>query len=270
MAKTTGIAQFSQGRSDIHKVDPRLLTIEPGWNTREEGPELDAHIDMLAQSIAEVGVKVPISVKLINDVLVVRSGHCRTRATIRAIEHYGADIKTVPVIPFDRFANDADMVLDQIISNSGKPFAPIEQARVFKKLLDMGWEQVQIAKRVGLSSGRVSQLLDLLTMPASVQALVATGAVSASLAQATVKAADTPQEAATVLTQAAEAAMSEDRKVKPADVGNPQASNGKQHSGTIKECFENSDIDNSDPDTGFVMIKMPIEDWEVVRKVFKL
>lgn len=269
MAKTTGIAQFAQGRSDIHHVDPKLLVIEPGWNTREEGPELDAHIDMLAQSIAEIGVKTPISVKLIDSKLVVRAGHCRTRAALRAIEVYKANIKTVPVMPFDRYANDADMILDQVISNSGKPFTAIEQARVFKKLLDMGWQQVDIAKKSGLTNGRISQVLNLLTMPAPVQALVAAGTVSASLAQATVNGAENAQAATAALTLAAQTATSENRKIKPADVGNPQQDT-KRHSGKISECFENSDIDNSDPDSGFVVIKMPLEDFEIIRGLFKL
>ena len=74
MAKATGIAQFSKGRSDVHKVDPRMLVIEPGWNTRDEGPELDAHIDQLAQSIANNGFNQtkPISVKMVDGKLLVR------------------------------------------------------------------------------------------------------------------------------------------------------------------------------------------------------
>lgn len=270
MAKTTGIAQFSKGRSDVHRVDPRELFIKAGWNMRDEGPDLDAHIDMLAQSIASEGVREPISVKLEDGKLWVTNGHCRTRATMRAIEHYKAEIVSVPVISEDRHANEADLLFSQILRNSGKPLTAMEQARVFKKLLNMGWQQTDLAKKSGLSAGRVSQVLDLLTMPAPVQAMVAQGAVSASLAQQTVKAAASPQAAVTTLTEAVQTAIAEDRRVKPADVGNPAQATGKQHSGKISECFENSDIDNSDPDSGFVIIKMPIEDFEIVRKVFKL
>lgn len=267
MAKNTGIAQFSEGRSDIHRVDPRKLVIIPGWNTRDEGPDLEAHIDMLAQSIAEVGVKMPIQVKLENGQMIVKAGHCRTRATLRAIDHYKAEIKTVPVISVDRYANDADLILEQIITNSGKPLTPLEEAKVYKKLLDMGWQQGEIAKKVGKSQGRVSQILELLTMPEPVKALVAAGNVSASLAIQTVKASETHQEAAQILTNAVSDAKAEGReKVKPADVGMSQ----NQKPRTFKMCFDNSEIDNSDPDSGFVMIKMPIEDFEVIRQALKL
>src|SRR6185369_14107363 len=109
MAKATGIAQFSEGRSDVHRVDPRKLVLVPGFNMREESPELDEHIDELAQSIAEIGVKKPIEVKLEDGKLLVREGHCRTRAAIRAIEVYKADLKTVPVISVDRYASDEEL-----------------------------------------------------------------------------------------------------------------------------------------------------------------
>src|SRR5277367_3236807 len=118
MAKDTGIAQYSQGEQKVFKVDPRILIIEDNWNTRDDSPELLEHIDTLAQSIAEVGVRKAIEVKLVKGKVIVRDGHCRTRAAMRAIEHYKADIKTVPVISVDRYANDADLILNQVISNS--------------------------------------------------------------------------------------------------------------------------------------------------------
>src|ERR1700761_8032636 len=240
MAKDSGIAQFSQGRSDVHRVDPRVLVIEDNWNTRDDSPELLEHIDTLAQSIAEIGVKKPIEVKLLKGELIVRDGHCRTRATMRAIEHYKAEIKSVPVISVDRYANDADLILNQVISNSGKPLTSLEEARVYKKLLDMGWNQGDIAKKVGKSNGRISQILSYLEMPAAVQAQVASGAVSASLAQQVVKASETPVEASAALQEAI--AKADGKKVKPADVG--LKVHGDLYK-NMKQAFDDSDIDCS-------------------------
>jgi ParB family chromosome partitioning protein len=272
MAKNTGIAQFSTGRRDVHMVDPRKLVLEKGWNTRDEGPDLDAHIDMIAQSIANNGFHQtqPISVKMIDGQMVVRGGHCRTRACLRAIEHYGADLKAVPVIPFDRNANDAEMVLDQVISNNGKPLTLLEEARVYQKLVKFGWEQGDIAKKVGKSNGRISQILALLEMPAQAQALVATGAVSASLAHQVVKQAETPQAAVQTLTNAVQQATENGSgKVKPADVN---VSHQPKQQMTFKQCFDNSEIDNSEEttDEGYVLIKMPVEDFEFIRQALKL
>ena len=266
MAKSTGIAQFSEGRSDIHRVDPRKLVIVPGWNFRDEGPELDEHIDMLAHSIAQVGVKVPIQVKLEDGKMVVKAGHCRTLATMRAINHYKAEIKTVPVVSVDRYANDADLILEQVITNSGKPPTALQEARIYKKLLDMGWNQGDIGKKVGKSNGRISQILSLLEMPAIVQAQVATGAVSASLAQQVVKSSETPAQASQALQEAVKVAQGEGRKVRPGDLGTKNAMT------IIKEVFENSDIDCSEETIreGVVSIVVPLEDWERLRDLLKL
>lgn len=266
--KSTGLAAFAEGRTDIHRIDPRRLFIKPGWNTRDDNQELLDHIDQLAQSIAEVGVKEPITVRLEDGKLWVINGHCRTRAAHRAIEYYKADIKTVPVTAEDRYANEADLVLSQIIRNSGKPLTTMEQAKVFKKLLDMGWAQGDIAKKVGMSNGRVSQVLDLLTMPPLVQAAVVSGAVSASLAQATVKAAETPAKAAQAVGAAVEKAAKEGRKVRPADVG----SGTKNTVAILKDAFENSEIDCSEEIVreGVVNITMPVEDFDKIRRILEL
>lgn len=267
MAKTTGIAQFSQGRSDVHRVDPRVLIIDPTDDYRDQGPELDEHVDELAQSIAKIGVRKPIEVRLEDGKLIVKEGRCRTRAAMRAIEVYGAELKTVPVISVDRFANNEDLILNQVIGNSGKPFTTMEKAKIFKKLLDMGWQQTDIAEKTGFTNGRISQILGLLTMPVAVQQMVSSGHVSPSLAQATIKAADNPAEAAIALQAAVDKASAEGRKVKPTDTGMVN-----KRSPDIKQCFENSDIDCSDEamDRGFVTISMPIEDWDIVRKLLQL
>lgn len=272
MKKTTGIAQFSEGRSDVHRVDPRKLFIKPNWNMREESAELEAHVDMLAQSIAEIGVKEPITVRMEDGKLWVINGHCRTRATMRAIEHYKADIKTVPVQAEDRYANEADLVLSQIVRNSGKPLTTMEQAKVYKKLLDMGWNQADISKKVGLTNGRISQILDLLTMPPSVQAAVVAGHVSPSLAQQTVKAAETPAQASEALQAAVDKASAEGRKVKPADLPNTPPTPSANFKTQIKQAFENSDIDCSDEalQSGVITVSMPVEDFEVIRKLLEL
>lgn len=187
MTKKSGISQFSVGRSDVHRVDPRVLIIRHGWNTRDESSELEAHIDALAQSIAEIGVRKPIEVKLEDGELVVKDGHCRTRAAMLAITKYGADLKTVPVISVDRYANDADLILNQVISNSGKPLTVLEQAKVFKKLIDMGWNQSDIAKKVGFSNGRISQILEFLILPPMLQQYIIDGRVSATMVMNTYK-----------------------------------------------------------------------------------
>ena len=261
MAKTTGIAQFSEGRSDMHRVSPLNLHIKPGWNMREESPELTAHIEELANSIAEIGVKEPLTVKLEKDgKLYVTNGHCRYRAAMLVIER-GIELKTVPVVSEGQYVSDADMVLSQIVRNAGKPLTVIEQGKVFKKLLDLGWKQTDIAAKCGMSAGRISQILEMQTMPEPVKAAVIAGTVSASLAAATVKA-EGGEAATKIIAQAATVATGEGRKVRPSDVGSSRF--------TVKDAFENAEIDNSDADSGYVVVKFLEDDFEKVRKMLGL
>jgi len=94
----------------------------------------------------------------------------------------------VPAKPEARYSNDADRLFSQVVRNSGKPFSALENAKVYGKLLDFGWSQGDIAKKAGISQGRVSQVLALLTMPEPIKQMVAAGEVSASHAQATLAA----------------------------------------------------------------------------------
>lgn len=175
------LKDFAEGRTDQYKIDPRKLRIKEGWNSRDfSDPANLAHIEELAKSIAEVGVKRALVVNLEGDVPYLVDGECRYRAVMMAIEK-GADIKTVPVVGEDRYANEGDRLFNQFLYNSGKPFGPIENARHFKRLIDMGWQQQDIAKKAGFSGGRVSQLLELLRLPAVLQKFITEGKASSSM-----------------------------------------------------------------------------------------
>lgn len=174
------LKDFSQGRSDLYRIDPRKLQIKDGWNSRDfSDPANIEHVEMLAKSIAEVGVREPLKVNMEGNVPYVTNGECRYRAVMLCIER-GVEIKSVPVMGEDRFANEADRLFTQFISNSGKPFGPIENARLFKRLVDMGWAQKDIATKSGMSGGRISQILELNTLPLSLQQMIIEGKASAA------------------------------------------------------------------------------------------
>ncbi len=267
MAKTTGLASLSEGRSDLFKIDPRKIQIKAGWNGRDmSAPENQEHVDQLAKSIAEVGVKEPITVYWENSTAYVSDGHCRLLGAIRAIEVYKAEVKTILAKADDRPANDSDRIFGQILRNSGKPFTQLEQANVFKRLIDLGWNQQDIARKAGLSNGRISQILGLLTLPEGVKTMVVAGQVSPTMAVQTVKAAATPSAAEAALKNGWTQAQAEGKtKVKPNHMEGEVKINVKA---AVKEAFEYSDVDDSEED--MVVIKMPADKWEVIRKLCEL
>jgi ParB/RepB/Spo0J family partition protein len=264
-SKKTGLASISEGRSDMFRVNPKHIKVKMGWNGRDfNDPANIEHVDQLAQSIAEIGVKEPLTVSWEDGQAWLVDGECRLRATLRAIEVYKADIKTIPIKTEDRYSNDADKLFSQIIRNSGKPFTAMEQAKVYKRLLDMGWQQNDIAKKAGISAARISQILDLLTMPEPIKAMVTNGQVSASLAQATIRD-HNPQVATQVLQDAVATAQADgSNKVRPRHV---EVRNSGVEA-TVKEAFEYCDVDDSSDE--IVVIKMPTEQWENIRKALKL
>lgn len=179
---TVNIKTVATGRSDLFRVPPDQLHIKEDWNSRNDNdPENEAHIDNLARSIAEVGVKQPLTIYQDAGTFYVSDGHCRLKAVRRAIER-GAEIKTVPVQMEDRYSNEADRVFSQIVRNSGKPLAPLEMARVFKKLLGFGWTVAEISQKSGINTGWVKDCLELQASAAEIQEMVSTGRVSATLA----------------------------------------------------------------------------------------
>ncbi len=174
------LKDLSQGRTDVFKVDPRRLQIKDGWNSRDfDDLANQEHVEALCKSISEVGVREPLKIFMEKDIPYVTNGECRLRAVMLAISR-GVNIQTVPCMSEDRLGNEADRLFTQFLSNSGKPFGPIENARLFKRLLDMGWQQNEIAKKTGFSGGRISQLLALLQLPVALQKFITEGKASAN------------------------------------------------------------------------------------------
>lgn len=175
------IKDISSGRSDLYRVDPALIQVKADWNSRDASDPANAeHIASLKASIKEIGVKKPLVGFMENDVVYVTDGHCRLAAVMALIAE-GVEIKSVPFIQEDRHSNEADRIFSQIVHNSGKPLTGIEQANVFKRLIALGWAQKEIALKAGISGGRVSQLLELLTLPLSLQKFITEGKASTSM-----------------------------------------------------------------------------------------
>lgn len=278
--KKSGLASISEGRSDIHSVNPRHINVKMSWNGRDfNDPANVEHVDMLAKSISEVGVKEPLTVTWEDGKAWLIDGECRLRATLRAIDVYKAEIKTIPVKSESRYANEADKLFSQILRNSGKQFSAMEQANVYKRLVDMGWQQGDIAKKAGVSPARISQVLDLLTMPEPIKQMVVKGEVSASLAVATLKD-HNPQSATQLLQDAVVTAKAEgSSRAMPKHMDAPQAApasapkpaRAPRNPGVeaaVKEAFEYADVDDSNDE--IVVIKMPSDQWEIIRQALKL
>jgi ParB/RepB/Spo0J family partition protein len=175
------IKDVASGRSDLYRLDPKLIQVKPDWNSRDVSDPANAtHVEELKASIKEIGVKKPLVCYMEDSIVYVTDGHCRLAAVMQLV-NAGVEIKTVPVMVEDRLSNEADRIFSQIVHNQGKPLSSIEQAKVFKRLLDLGWAQKDIALKAGFTGGRISQILELLTLPVVLQKFITEGKASASM-----------------------------------------------------------------------------------------
>jgi ParB-like chromosome segregation protein Spo0J len=203
--KASRLQDIATARRDLYMIDPRLMVRDDDWNAREEGPALDAHIRWLADSIKEEGVKEPLVVLWRDQQVVVRSGHCRHRATMLAISE-GADIAAVPCRPEERGTTEADRILELKTRNGGLSLTPLETAiHVYARLIKLGWEPAKIAKKDGVSNAHVSNMLLLAEAPATIHQMVRAGQISATLAVETIR--SRGEKAFEVLTEAYKAAV---------------------------------------------------------------
>lgn len=261
MSKKGGLASISQGSSDVHQIDPRQLHVKNGWNVRDWSlQENKDHIEQLSWSIGEIGVKQPLTVVWQDNKAWIDDGECRYRAVMLCIER-GINVKTVPCRSAERIgANEVDRRFNRYIANTGKQFNQLELAQDFKWFLDQGWDQASIAKKAGLSQGRVSQILATLTMPQPVKALVAAGTVSTSLAMDVVR--TEGENAGKVLAQAAQTVKDEGgTTIKPSHVGKVNVK------ALIVDMLDAGDIDDSDEEC--VVLKVSTAKWEALKAALK-
>jgi len=272
------IKDVAAGRSDLYRLDPKIIKMHEGWNSREANdPANSNHVAELAASIREVGVKKPLVCYMENDIVYVTDGHCRLQAVMHLIED-GVEIKTVPVMVEDRHSNEADRIFSQIVHNAGKPLTSLEQAKVFKRLVDLGWAQKDIALKAGITGGRVSQLLELNTLPVILQKYIIEGKASANMVLQTYKKHKcNVDETILELNGAVRVAEESGRKrAMPKDAGDGEGSSGSSKAPTgqslkayLKElvatAYANEQVDDTE---ALVTISFSEADWaELMEKI---
>lgn len=137
---------------------------------------------------------------------------------------------------------------------------------MFKKLLDLGWSQKDIAAKSGMTGGRISQILELMTMPEPIKAMVAAGEVSASMAIQTVKAEGA--KATEKLTTAVTAAKAEGKtRAMPKHTGERGPSAMRIIKDAIEQAILAGRLDESED---LVTLSFPDDVWIKISDALKL
>lgn len=162
-------------RKDVLYIDPNLLTVDEGFNTRFDLGD----IDELKNSIIENGVRIPIRGYKEGEKYVVIDGHRRTIATLKAIAE-GNDIARVPFIS-EKKRTMEERIFDILLSNDGKPLTSIELGETYRRLKDYGYTYTEIANKIGKTVKSVSDLVLVAESSKELKELIKGGDISATL-----------------------------------------------------------------------------------------
>ena len=132
----------------------------------------------LSASIQAIGVLQPILVRPVEGGFELIAGERRWRAAQRA------GLSRIPAVV--RVTDDVASVEQALVENLHRQdLTPLEEAAAYQQLLDdFGMTHEQVATKVGKSRSAITNALRLLTLPASIQQLLADGRLSAGHAKA--------------------------------------------------------------------------------------
>ncbi len=138
----------------------------------------DESLNDLADSIREIGVLQPVLVRPLGDSYELLAGERRWRAARRA------GLTVIPAIV--RNTDDLGSIEQALVENLHRQdLTPLEEAAAYQQLIeDFEMTHERVAARVGKSRSAVSNTLRLMSLPASIQHLLADGRLSAGHARA--------------------------------------------------------------------------------------
>lgn len=212
------LRDYSDKRENVYKLDARAIAIQKDFNGRDFASQ--ENIDHVAKIAGEIesagGVLVPITVRMLDGKPTVVDGEVRVRACLKLIEE-GKDPGLIRCLPLAKGFNEIDLVLQQIVYNSGKPFNPIETASNIRRAHIAGKSEAEIAKILGMSPSWVNKQLAFLEAPQEVHNFVRSGEISVTLA-ADIMREEGPEKAPAVIAEAVAIAKAEDA-TKPKKAG---------------------------------------------------
>ena len=151
----------TEGSSSINEIELAKITVNPNQPRREFD---ETALQELADSIAEIGIIQPITLrKLSDDEYQIIAGERRYRASQRA------GLKTIPA--YIRTADDENMMEMALIENiQREDLNAVEIALAYQHLLDQyQLTQERLSERIGKKRTTIANYLRLLKLPAPIQ-----------------------------------------------------------------------------------------------------
>ena len=171
-------------RTDIYQIDPRNIVVVEGFNARK-----NFDLDELKEQIRKVGVLNPITVIPFKDKETgaekyrLVDGERRYRA-VMALLAEGEDIKRIKAMYLPKGTKEEDLLIQQLLKNTGKQFSEIEMAKLFNRFKEQwGYTQTEIADKFCKKASFISRCMALLDLPAEIIEMMERGEISADTAR---------------------------------------------------------------------------------------
>ena len=168
-AKARRLEEIAESKKGLFAIDPRLLSIEHGFNKRENFGKLR----QLADDIAANGLDQPLKIRKIEgtETIYIVSGHRRHRAITEILIPEGRwqdtvnpkRVRTVDCYSEPKHTSRIDRLVSQICGNTGLPYTLLEKAAVYQEILteDPAIKPADLSRRFGESKQAVSDALRL-------------------------------------------------------------------------------------------------------------
>lgn len=176
---------------DLWVVPIDEINVAQDFNIRVLNDDYDKGINALADLIEQHGFlrTKPLSVVIdANNDWFVRDGHRRLEAARRVNERVEAGtascpkIEALPCLLKAGGTQFEDLIYDLVIENTGEPLTPLEIGIAIARLMKYGQEPKDIAKRLGITTKYLGDLISLVESPPAVRNMVATNRVAAKTA----------------------------------------------------------------------------------------
>ena len=181
--------KISHHRTALFWIEPEKIKVLPGLNARDlTTPDNIEHVRRIADSMKASGFleSEPLECSTFDGDLTLTAGHCRLAAVVLARSE-GWNCEFVPYIPESKGTDEVQRIVNQRTSNMGKALTPLEESHNVKRLMGLGLELGEIARRTARSVTYIEQLLALQAMPVEVKAMVANKEIAAKVAVDTIK-----------------------------------------------------------------------------------
>lgn len=159
-------------------VPVKELYVEPGYNVRDIDQE---HVNEFRDAFIAGEFIPPLVVKVTEIGIKVMDGHHRYYGALAATE---AGHEVLRLECKDFVGSEADQIAFMVTSSQGKPLSALERGMAYRRLVNQGWTNAEIAKKVKRSSADIDLHLQLTECPDEIICMVKSGQVAPTTAVA--------------------------------------------------------------------------------------